>query len=173
MHFVSDEDNKYNISIPNILPMLTLYDIDITKLPFYKLSLNGSGKCEIDKKTLDGDLTATFESEDNGLFGFTQLYSFKIPSLYYNQDGVFAHQGELKARWFNIKDIDIGLLFNKQKSHLTANLTALIPLVSTKYVPVKMTGNTFAELFSKASINNKIFTLDKNLQVNELVKVII
>ena len=107
------------------------------------------------------------------MFGFTQLYSLNIPNFYYDTNGLFLKKGEFKARWFNIKNIDIEMLFNKRKSHITADLKALVPLISTKYLPVKMTGNTFAELFSKVDINKKSFTLDKNLQVNELVKAII
>ncbi|MBQ7552357.1 MAG: hypothetical protein IJT15_02830 [Rickettsiales bacterium] len=173
MHFVNDRDGKYDIDIPNIIPMLTLYDIDITKFPFYKLSLSGKGKSDIKNKILDGYLNIKFDSEDTGLFGFTQLYSLNIPTFHYDAKGLMFKKGEFKARWFNVKDIDIGLLFNKQKSHITANLKALVPLISTKYVPVKMTGNTFKELFSKIDVNKKTFILDKDFQVNELVKVII
>lgn len=173
MHFVSDKNGKYDINVPNIIPMLTLYDIDITKIPFYKLSISGKGLCDINNKTLDGNLNLKFDSEDNGMFGFTQLYSLNIPNFYYDTNGLFLKKGEFKARWFNIKNIDIEMLFNKRKSHITADLKALVPLISTKYLPVKMTGNTFAELFSKVDINKKSFTLDKNLQVNELVKAII
>ena len=173
MHFVSDKGGKYDIDVPNIVPLLTLYDVDITKLPFYKLSLSGKGKSDIDNKILDGDLNIKFDSEDTGLFGFTQLYSLNVQKLRYDNTGLMCKQGEFKARWFDVKDIDIGLLFNKQRSHIIANLKALVPLISTKYVPVKMTGNTFQELFSKVNINNTSFTLDKNFQVNELVKVII
>ena len=173
MHFVNDRDGKYDIDIPNIIPMLTLYDIDITKLPFYKLSLSGKGKSDVKNKILDGYLNIKFDSEDTGLFGFTQLYSLNIPTFHYDAKGLMFKKGEFKARWFNVKDIDIGLLFNKQKSHITANLKALVPLISTKYVPVKMTGNTFKELFSKIDVNKKTFILDKDFQVNDLVKVII
>ena len=173
MHFVSDKGGKYDIDVPNIVPLLTLYDVDITKLPFYKLSLSGKGKSDIDNKILDGDLNIKFDSEDTGLFGFAQLYSLNVPNLRYDNTGLMCKQGEFKARWFDVKDIDIGLQLDQQKSHITANLKASVPLISTKYVPVKMAGNTFQELFSKVNINNTSFTLDKNFQVNELVKVII
>ena len=173
MHFVSDKGGKYDIDVPNIVPLLTLYDIDITKLPFYKLSLSGNGKSDVKNKILDGYLNIKFDSEDTGLFGFTQLYSLNIPTFHYDAKGLMFKKGDFKARWFNVKDIDIGLLFNKQKSHITANLKALVPLISTKYVPIEMTGNTFKELFSKIDVNKKTFILDKDFQVNELVKVII
>ena len=173
MHFVNDKDGTYQIKIPNIIPMLTLYDIDITKFPFYKLSLSGEGKSDIENKILDGYLGINFDSKDSGMFGFMKLYSLNLPFFHYDTNGLVLKKGEFKARWFNVKDIDIGLLFRQKKSHITANLKALVPLMSTKYVPVEMTGDTFEDLFSKVNIKNQSFTLDKNLQISELIKVII
>lgn len=174
MHFVSDgNDNKYDIDIENILPMLTLGDVDITKIPAKTVKITGSGDNFYQQRTLDGKLRIDLTHNGTGVLDFTRVYSIDIDRLVFDKRYAHIENAFVHGKWF-----DAMLNFDTTYTGdtlLDANVFVYTPLRSIKHwfvekpslkdnrgAKIIKRGKTMQEFAKHMTINGKDFSIDKD-----------
>ncbi len=183
VHFSNEKNNKYELYIENILPLLTLYDIDISKIPFNWVKIEGTGDDFIKEEQMNGNLNITFNNKDNGAFNFKNIESVLINDLYYKSNGDFYLKDiHLKGKWF----IGEGeFISNKDNVSLEGIFRILTP-VKTWFKSKKLNqkndniiikkGNNFEEFKKHMTINGQDFSADKDGKIHydqgDIIKVL-
>ena len=182
MYFNSFDDNKYELLADDIIPLFTLYDIDINNFPLKTIVLKGNGNNNIKKREIDGSLKIDIVDQNDSMFNYTQVNSVDIEKIKLNMKEFSIANAKIDGRWF------IGLfnfISKIDKVKLDGKVRILTPVKSWFNKNKKLSnddniilkeGKTFKEFIDNMTINGKDFSNDKDgnptFTKNDIMKVI-
>ena len=182
MYFNNLDDNKYELLAEDIVPLFTLYDIDINNLQLKTILLGGNGKNNIKNREIEGNLKIDIGNKNDSVFNYTQVNSVDIEKIKLGMKEFGITNAKIDGRWF------IGLfnfISKTDKVKLDGKVRILTPIKSWFNKNKKLSnddniilkeGKTFKEFVNNMTINDKDFSNDKDGNLtftkNDIIKVI-
>ena len=182
MYFNNLDDNKYELLAEDIVPLFTLYDIDINNLQLKTILLRGNGKNNIKNREIEGNLKIDIGNKNDSVFNYTQVNSVDIEKIKLGMKEFGITNAKIDGKWF------IGLfnfISKTDKVKLDGKVRILTPIKSWFNKNKKLSnddniilkeGKTFKEFVNNMTINDKDFSNDKDGNLtftkNDIIKVI-
>ena len=182
MYFNNLDDKKYELLAEDIVPLFTLYDIDINNLQLKTILLRGNGKNNIKNREMEGNLKIDIGNKNDSVFNYTQVNSVDIEKIKLGMKEFGITNAKIDGKWF------IGLfnfISKTDKVKLDGKVRILTPIKSWFNKNKKLSnddnvilkeGKTFKEFVNNMTINDKDFSNDKDGNLtftkNDIIKVI-
>ena len=174
-HYVN-ENGKFEMYLPNIVPLFTLGDINIKDIPISRITVDGQG-VENGNNTSDAKIDVEIKYKEDKTFDFTRINKAHIENLNMHRKGIIATNTTVNGDWLDAL-IDFSMLLGGP-IELDGRLVVLTPaqrikrffssnrkLTKNNSAHLVKRGNNMQEFIRHMEINGKDFSANEKGEQN-------